>query len=127
MSFSHVCYVRHRPELVLLQYYRRPLPNNILIRTRRRRQEEEAQRDSEAARAGSFRCDVGLRQGRVGRRFGKTEASGGEEAGSQKEGRRAFDDGREGRGLARYRPTRRQSHPEEGATGGRVDSRRARR
>ena len=43
MAFSPVCYVRHRPELVLLQYYRRPLPNNILIRTRRRRQEEEAQ------------------------------------------------------------------------------------
>ena len=86
MAFLHVCYVRHRPQLVLLQYYRRPLPNNILIRTRRRRQEEEAQRDSEAARAGSVGGDVGLRQRRVGRRERQAQASGSEEAGAEEKG-----------------------------------------
>ena len=127
MAFSHVCYVRHRPELVLLQYYRRPLPNNILIRTRRRRQEEEAERDSETSRKGSLRCDVGLRQGRVGRRERQTEASRGEEAGAQKEGCGSSHDGREGRGLARYCAVGWESYSKKGATGGGINTRCSRR
>mmetsp|Transcript_21022 Transcript_21022/g.64754 ORF Transcript_21022/g.64754 Transcript_21022/m.64754 type:complete len:211 (+) Transcript_21022:909-1541(+) len=109
---------RHRPELVLLQYYRCPYPRPIITHTRRRRQEEEAERHPEASRKGSVRCDVGLRQGRVGRRERQTEASGSKKAGAEEERCGSSHDGREGRGLARDCPIGRESHPEEGTTGG---------
>jgi len=59
-SFHLCCCDRHRPELVLLQYYRCPSPRPIITHTRRRRQEEEAERNSQAPRAGALGRDVGL-------------------------------------------------------------------
>ena len=118
VASSHLCCCdRRRPQLVLLQYYRCPYPRPIITHTRRRRQEEEAERHPQASRKGSSGRDVGLRQGRVGRWFGQTEASRGEEAGAEEKRCCSFDYGREGRRAARHCPIGRESHPEEGATG----------